>query len=1067
MAQIAECAFSIDELVDWDGPTRPIPNKCLVENAIQKWSNILQKQNPKDDNAFASRLKILGLTNVNLTDLLSNIPNYDQYNLPEWSLNLQQIIEGHQPIPLDELNLFPRSSSANTPLFPGFASPFITFYRRELYSTITSLGLLSDNALMDLDNHLVIIISHLVARCVSVDLKQRSVLGLNRGNTSKERYDNYMHAFNSNPKTLLKFFLNYPVLARLLVNVTINFIDNVKLLLVRLKHDKHLISQFFGLQCDQVFSVGAGLSDPHNGGKTVIKIELLSGLKLAYKPRSLQPDLAYDYLVKWINKHQQSLPLATVKTLACDNYGWVEWIDPSPCKYETQVKSFFSRQGSHLALFYFLNATDFHEDNFIPFNEYPIPIDLETLGSWALTKEYETTQIELPKAWQTFDSVFSSTMLPRWVGGSDGNSEAIMLSAFSERSSSLCWPKPQPIWSNQGTDELKLTFAKGPPLSSVPLPTLNGHVVEVNEYINDVITGFQVTYKAIQSNAEELLSVGSPLEGIYRLTTRALLRPTQTYSEVLFWSTAADNINYGFNYYIALELACSAPIFDSNRKDSTLYSKPEKKALWQRDIPFFFGSVSSQYLSDSSGHTFGPINEFSGSEYIKKRVMASSADDMQWQCELIKVSLRMVSKYSKKNSHSQIDERRNEINSSEDQYLIEFSKSLVSDIKDLYVSYENGIGWLTVGLYHQSSMPSIGHALPWSVSGNAGINIFLAKYLEITDDLSVRKLLTLSCKSIVDVIERYDLINSLLIGGLYAGIAPVVYSLQYCSRILGDPSMEEDAYKLYSLIPNAFWESNITPDLINGSSSHLLCVLNLYESLEDSRLLDIAHVIGKSIVAHQVQDGELSGGFFIPQCEHPLLGIGHGAIGIVASLSRLNYISPSPLLEKSIKEGLSFERRYFDHTNNIWPSYWSKSNPNNKLVGYCGGSAGAGIARLMMSKYYFDSQLEDELKLAINGTLLDLESDHGGHTLCCGEAGRLIFLAKAAKQLELPLLSQKAVEAGMKLINQYKKENYWKLGSLATRSIVPGLTDGIAGIGLSLLTLTTSSQPSCFLTLEL
>jgi hypothetical protein len=52
------------------------------------------------------------------------------------------------------------------------------------------------------------------------------------------------------------------------------------------------------------------------------------------------------------------------------------------------------------------------------------------------------------------------------------------------------------------------------------------------------------------------------------------------------------------------------------------------------------------------------------------------------------------------------------------------------------------------------------------------------------------------------------------------------------------------------------------------------------------------------------------------------------------------------------------------------------------------------------------------------------------------------------------------------MLDFYEHKGYWKLQSMAARSIIPGLTDGIAGVGLSLLTLIDPNQTSGLLTLS-
>ena len=74
-------------------------------------------------------------------------------------------------------------------------------------------------------------------------------------------------------------------------------------------------------------AVETGLSDPHDGGRTVISVEFSSGLKLIYKPRSLGVESAYFDFVAWINRFDALLPFRILTILDRGDYGWVEYVE--------------------------------------------------------------------------------------------------------------------------------------------------------------------------------------------------------------------------------------------------------------------------------------------------------------------------------------------------------------------------------------------------------------------------------------------------------------------------------------------------------------------------------------------------------------------------------------------------------------------------------------------------------------------------------------------------------------------------------------------------------------------
>jgi lantibiotic modifying enzyme len=138
------------------------------------------------------------------------------------------------------------------------------------------------------------------------------------------------------------------------------------------------------------------------------------------------------------------------------------------------------------------------------------------------------------------------------------------------------------------------------------------------------------------------------------------------------------------------------------------------------------------------------------------------------------------------------------------------------------------------------------------------------------------------------------------------------------------------------------------------------------------------------------------------------------------------------------------------------------------MTGWCAGAPGIGLALLGILARCSDNQFDDilmpEIEAACQATLRHLGT--GLHHLCCGEAGRIIFLVTASQQLNRPELYQIACQATAEMLDFYEQKGFWKLQLMSARSIIPGLTDGIAGIGLALLTVIDPKNTSRFLTLE-
>ena len=89
------------------------------------------------------------------------------------------------------------------------------------------------------------------------------------------------------------------VMARLLATALAKWIRNVSEFEQRLFNDFAAIELTFNRRepLGRIVAVETGLSDPHDGGRTVISVEFSAGLKIIYKPRSLGVERAYfDFL---------------------------------------------------------------------------------------------------------------------------------------------------------------------------------------------------------------------------------------------------------------------------------------------------------------------------------------------------------------------------------------------------------------------------------------------------------------------------------------------------------------------------------------------------------------------------------------------------------------------------------------------------------------------------------------------------------------------------------------------------------------------------------------------------
>ena len=107
-----------------------------------------------------------------------------------------------------------------------------------------------------------------------------------------------------------------------------------------------------------------------------------------------------------------------------------------------------------------------------------------------------------------------------------------------------------------------------------------------------------------------------------------------------------------------------------------------------------------------------------------------------------------------------------------------------------------------------------------------------------------------------------------------------------------------------------------------------------------------------------------------------------------------------------------------------------------------------GLSRLAL-RVLTDPVIRDEIEAAIAATRRHLGS--GGQHLCCGEAGRILFLEYAGRLLERRDLTDLAIQSASALLDSHDERGCWCFQQVCERSIIPGFLDGIGGIGWMLL----------------
>ncbi|MCA1991841.1 MAG: type 2 lantipeptide synthetase LanM, partial [Coleofasciculus sp. S288] len=835
---------------------RPATVNLETQRLMVRWEKILLLST-NNYSIFDKRLQSLGLDRNSALEYLGDRTLPTTANLPSWAELLTEVLTAstfEQPIvPPEQLRAYSDTELevlsldlTRKPSFPEFLHPFISVTLRRIAQklkhlrqlipigwdgkressllvsspvkdrseSLLGLEIITNTAVEQVARYLLFKLSELSARTVAYEVKQWQARGTLIGETPNSRYRYFVEKILGTPEGQQELFSKYPVLARLLAacceQVSVITVE----LLERLCRDWEKLGVYFdtGSRLGQLTSLLMGLSDPHQGGRTVCCLEFASGLKLIYKPRDLAIDVAFNHLVTWLNETGEMPALRLTRILPRQGYGWSEFISSRECTTTAEVANFYQRQGIYAALFYFLCGVDFHAGNFIAHGECPVPIDLEGILSPGV-HVMPGNSGQIPPGYRPLAfSALITGMLPNWRAG-DSDRVLFVTSGISGNGDrELPWKEP--AWEGLESDRLSLVRAYRSSRPNKNLPRLAAKTVPVNDYLDQVVRGFTLGYQTLLRHRDELLAQKSPLTAFQTVTSRCLLRDTKDYHDLLFWSTAPDQLTSGAAYDVALERLCSnlpklgTHEFAFTTKDENLSVSvspcprvsastfktrldvslvdDEKRCLWQRDIPIYYGTPSERSLSASNGNVYE--NAFEQPSYIqmKQRFQEATQEDLHWQLEVLNASFQMS--FQPKGSPLQLNPDEEGLKAR----LLAHAVAIGDVLERLALCDCRGNSWLT--LYRVSKMSrAVEYAIadPWLYSGTAGIAVFLANLAAHTGERRYEKLargaLNYSESVIRWWVERGD---EIALSG-YNGIFSVVYALTECGRCLKDESLIE------------------------------------------------------------------------------------------------------------------------------------------------------------------------------------------------------------------------------------------------------------------------------------
>jgi len=831
-----------------------------------------------------------------------------------------------------------------------------------------------------------------------------------------------VHQFSSRTEYLDELFSQYPVIAYYLYKTITAHLENSLLLISRyfLAQTTRSLKIFGIYHTDYIETISPPLGDPHCQGSSVLSITFSSGKKLIYKPTSLSLFSAlrniYDYASEKIYQYQ---PIP--KHIDCGDYGWVEYIEPSQCNSRESVLSFFRSQGFNTALLYLLGGKDFIADNVIARSGEAILIDLECAISAIAPVDPENHASCLPSHKKYTDSVMRTGILPaRSVGRID---------------------KLGPIQSS-------LCFTEG---DYINLPQWNGQYLDHRGFESYVISGFRSVYAFFEQEKKSIYD--RILNSFSDTKYRHIIRHTLVYDALL---NEAKFPEYWIAAHRRDKLFSSLWNAHNDSDFTSAIISSEIRQLWDWDIPYFFSDADKNWLLDGLDEMVC-TNYFgkNAMENIEERLNAVSKEDCEYQVDLITRSFNIFSMEPEKSQKygtwcfpDSADDQLSENDSSNSETLIAAAEAIAESIINHpnrvsreFSFVDANIGRL--GEYEQGPKP-LG-----IYDGLEGIGLFLLELHRVSPKAVYKTALNDIWNLAYNTLQANILGNQKVFENGNVSVFSAPLSILFFSEALSSYGFsyasDRSEYIRYLCVR---WitkqiDAIKNHDLLLGSAGLIQLLLDLYEQYQITEYFDLALKCGENLVdsGYKTNRGlSWKGATF-----QDIGGFSHGTSGISWSLFRLAEASQNEKYYNAGIAALKFDRSFFVPKQKLW----SDGRNESSLVAsnaWCHGAAGIGLSRVLISKYYKDTILLDEVQIALDNVYKYGTSDDD--CLCHGTMGNLEIVRILARFLGDRSYQQRTSQF---LINRIHKEESWKCKLLTSNMNTYGLFTGLSGVGYNLV----------------
>ncbi len=986
-------AFTAANLAVSDDP-------ILIE---EKWLNV---NSLAGKDLFDKKLELMGITTEQFAFLIKDFSEYEMSLLYDY-LKESIWFKTYQDIMIKYKETYNNEKAVNDQLI----LPFIKYIKNKLYSIYLNNIQLSNNALEHLCQGIASQLSKLTLKCVIIEMEDYKKKHILKGNDGNSRYLDFLDNNFKTPCQLEIFYRKYPVLARLLTQKMLDLLSGIEKMLTNIDENYLKIDSICNLKSEYITEILCSQGDTHKRGKSVAKITLDNGKIFVYKPRNSYIEKAFYEFSDYINKHSNLKELYINNSYYDNDFTVESYIEHNFCNTVKDVEEFYYRFGEMTALVGLLLGTDFHSENIIALNKYPVIVDFETLFSQPIFSYDEEREYTLINNKKEIFNLSATALLPVSAFTNNLDKKGIDVSGLAG-GDPVTLPKKILMIKDLYTDTMHYEYTFINKKRDNNKPVLEGEIHEFHLYKDKIYIGFSDMLEYFMHNKIVLSEV---IKNLFKnIEVRQVLKATAVYSELLSYM---DHPNYLKDMLYMERLLDNNYAYPYRNKKIVVN---EIKDMSFIEIPIFYTNTSQKYLMTSTGEIFCAYYRQSALERVLNSINCISHEIAEYEKIKFKILLgdyfelttkRLIG-YSDSLAQVKVKEYHKED-------ILRVCLSMGHEIVSsaCFSESKKNISWHYINTLQ--NYPSITYMNNSFYNGRTGISMYLNYLNNLIPDKEI--------SSFNDqLLNTIDFSNEDIDNSVYNGQASALYL-----KIKTNNFKDGDYIKLKDLLTklHAIPDSEVY-DWLGGVSGYIKLFIEIYKSGMEQ---DTARSLMDRYTSHLVR--------IINENESRMgvdIGFGHGEIGIIYAL----LISQS-VLDKNFKNEINLLLERVEIKLKAF-NMEDLSSRNS----WCHGFGGLGIGSLACKSYLDDSRLDYFINYSFN---MIKEADPVNMCLCHGLGGDIDFLISMTECYPDNTYTTEVLTRKIsKIVTFYNTYGYALLNELPEFKDY-GLYTGLSGVGMALL----------------